>query len=244
MSATTTTIQVEQAGNGTKVAFDFAFKILAATDLVVRKKSALGVYTAALTLNADYTVAFDSAAQTGTVTYTVAPVSGGASNILRASDLTQASVLPVEGTMPAKTVETMSDKLALAIQELKAGLALAPAFAPVPMSRPALYVDTPSDTKGLKWQLNGDGSYMIINTVLDPDVSQAAAAASAVAAAASAASAAAALASATALVAALVPSGLYAARPVAPTLGTYYYSTDRDSLELWVPIAGRWFLLG
>lgn len=39
-------------------------------------------------------------------------------------------------------------------------------------------------------------------------------------------------------------SGLYAARPAAPVLAVYYYSTDRGSYEKWVPTAGRWFLLG
>ena len=70
--------------------------------------------------------------------------------------------------------------------------------------------------------------------------SQTAAATSASAAAASATAAAA---SATAA-AAITQSGTYAARPVSPAAWMIYYSTDRDSAELWVPAANRWFLLG
>jgi hypothetical protein len=64
-------------------------------------------------------------------------------------------------------------------------------------------------------------------------VSAAAAAASAVDAAASAL-----------LVTSTEQSGLFANRPAAPSTILYYYSTDHDSYEKWVPAAGRWFLLG
>ena len=85
---------VKQAGNSSKVAFDFAFKILAKTDLVVSKISAAGVSSGALTVDSDYTVAFDPVAETGTVTYTVAPVTNGYSVIERTSNDQQQSSLP------------------------------------------------------------------------------------------------------------------------------------------------------
>ncbi|MES2156146.1 MAG: hypothetical protein V4510_13510 [bacterium] len=121
--ATTYTGPTEEAGNDSKVAFDFAFKIFASTDLVVKKKLANATYTAALTLISDYTVSFDSDAETGTVTFAVAPVSGGGgSYISRVTPKTQASVFPREGLMPAKTVEAALDKNTLQIQELAARL--------------------------------------------------------------------------------------------------------------------------
>lgn len=125
MSVSTIINSVEEAGNGVKVAFDFAFKILAATDLIVKKKLADGSYTVALTLNVDYTVAFDSVAQTGTVTYSVAPVgSGGGSKIQRSTDHLQSSVYPREGVTPAKVTETALDKLTLEVQDTAIALAL------------------------------------------------------------------------------------------------------------------------
>lgn len=39
-------------------------------------------------------------------------------------------------------------------------------------------------------------------------------------------------------------SGLYTNKPVNSALPVYYYSTDRQSYEKWVPAAQRWFLLG
>lgn len=38
--------------------------------------------------------------------------------------------------------------------------------------------------------------------------------------------------------------GAYASKTAAPTVWMYWYSTDLDQLELWVPTAARWFLVG
>lgn len=114
----------QQAGNGVIVAFNFSIKILAASDLVVSKIDANGVSSGTLILGTDYTVTFDPIAETGTVTYTVAPVSGGYSLIERSSNDQQQTSLPREGNFPAKTVETMIDKLALRMQELEYALSL------------------------------------------------------------------------------------------------------------------------
>ena len=117
---TTTATQTKQAGNGATVAFNFAFRIVAQTDLVVTKFDAGGNQSAALILGTDYTVVFDAVAQTGTVTFTVAPVNGGAALIQRVSDNTQATSYPREGNMPAKATEYALDKLQAQLQELKA----------------------------------------------------------------------------------------------------------------------------
>jgi hypothetical protein len=122
MAVETIYAEVEEAGNDVKLAFDFSFKILAQADLVVRKKAADGSYSAPLTLGSDYTVTFDPEAETGTVTYAVAPVTGGASNIGRSTPPTQESVLTREGPLPVKTLETMVDKLTLLVQEILAVL--------------------------------------------------------------------------------------------------------------------------
>lgn len=111
-------VAAKQAGNGVIVAFNFSFKILATTDLVVSKLNAAGISSGTLILGTDYTVTFDAVAETGTVTYTVAPVSGGFSVIARSSDTTQQTSLPREGNAPAKTTETMIDKAMMISQEI------------------------------------------------------------------------------------------------------------------------------
>lgn len=112
---------VQQAGNGVTVTFGFAFKIFAATDLDVYAIDATGVQGPLLTYNIDYTVTFDSELETGSVTYVVPPVNGGASLIERDSDETQGTRWPRENVTPAKAIENAVDKLTMLVQELKFG---------------------------------------------------------------------------------------------------------------------------
>jgi len=271
MAVASTDVVQEPASNGVKVDFDFSFKIHAATDLAVRTKDADGVYSAVLTNGVDYTVVFDSAAGTGTVTFiapvdpetalVIPPVVDGAVNIRRISPATQTTVLPRESAMFEKTIETMVDKLVLEMQEIREEAGRAPLQPAQPLSPDPIIVEVPVDAKGLKWTDNGDGTWSIESTDHDIDTiedavlaSQAASAASAAAAAASAgaalasevaaaASEAAAAASLASLVAA-ISEGLWSARPATPATLMYYYATDLQSLELWIPAAGKWFVLG
>jgi hypothetical protein len=119
----------KQAGNGVIVAFNFSFKILATSDLVVSKLDANGVSSGTLILGTDYTVTFDPIAETGTVTFTVAVVNGGFAVIARNSNNQQQTSLPREGSVPAKTVETMIDKLTMLVQEDLVGNTETPAEA-------------------------------------------------------------------------------------------------------------------
>lgn len=232
------TLITEEAGNGSKVAFDANIKIFAETDLVVRKKSAAGVYTDDLVLNTDYTVEFDTEEETVTVTYTVAPVgSGGGSFIARSTPLDQETELPREGSMPSKSVQNMIDRLTLQVQELSERLDRAAVQPQAPSSPEGIVIDPPEDRRGLIYEEQDDGSFLIVNTESDPDEVLEDAAASATAAAASAATAAAA-------VATVYASGTFASRPAAPASLYWYYSTDLGSLEIYVPAAARWFLIG
>ena len=171
---TTQYAPVTQAGNGVTLAFNFNFKILAQTDLVVSKTDASGNPSGTLILGADYTVTFDPIAESGTVTYTVAPVSGGSSIISRSSSYQQQTSLPREGPLPAKTVETMLDRVTMILQEISAGTGTG----------------------------SGSGS------------------------------------------SAAESSGLYASKPTNPTIPTYYYSTDKQLYEKWVPSMAAWIVLG
>jgi Phage T7 tail fibre protein len=120
---TTTGTYIQQVGNGVTTAFNFSFKILAATDLQVNL-TINGLTGSNLVNGVDYTVVFDSIAETGTVTFTVAPVSGALVNIQRVSDNTQQSGFPREGVTPARTFETALDKMTALIQEDQAAIKL------------------------------------------------------------------------------------------------------------------------
>lgn len=164
-----------EAGNGVKTDFDFSFKIFLATDLLVYVETSAGSGVYDLKdYTVDYTVSFNTAAETGTVIFAVAPADGRDVLINRSVPLTQGSVLPIEGKMPAKVVEDALDRLTLIAQDLK------------------LISATPAPAAN----------------VVEYD------------------------------------TGLYAAKPAAPTKAVQYYSTDLDQLELWIPEAGRWFLIG
>lgn len=236
MSVTATTNVVSEAGNGVKVAFDFAFKIFAQTELLVYKATAAGVYTLQA-LTTDYTVSFNTAAETGTVTFLVAPVNAGKSVIMRATASTQGSSLPREGNMPEKTIENALDKLTLQSQDQNEKLSRAPLQPSTPASPAAIVIEAPVNAKGLRWRLTG-GIWYIESTSEDPDSSVAAAAASATSAAASAAIAVAAAAGLGEL------SGLRADRPAAPLAAVFYWSTDALTYERYSLIAARWFLVG
>lgn len=239
MSVTNETTLVEEAGNGSKTAFNFAFKIFATTDIVAYKKSAAGVYTLGV-LGVDYTVTFDTTAETGTVTWTVAPVSGGASAIARDTPATQTTTFPREGVTPARTLENALDRLTLKVQELEKKLDRTALQAIVPTAYKTLVVEAPVDAKGLRWRQSGDTWY-IESTDYDPDDPDGYATAAAASATAAAASAAAAIAAAAGL---SVQSGLYSARPAAPSALTWYYSTDREQTEVYIPAASKWVLFG
>lgn len=82
MTLFTTTDRVTYQGNGTAVAFPFAFRIFAPTDLVVTLTTAAGVVTT-LGLNTDYTVGWVLDDAAGSVAVTVPPAVGDTLEIRR-----------------------------------------------------------------------------------------------------------------------------------------------------------------
>lgn len=252
-----------QAGNSVLLTHDFQFKIFAKTDLKCWKESALGVRTLGV-VDVDYTVEFSAADEEGTVTWIVAPVTSGKS-IIDGTEMpyTQGTEFPRDTAIPNATFRNAFDRLTILCQQLADVL-----FGRAILWDEDLYLDDREqvviaealvDRRALIVERNADDDgWNLVPSTYDPDAMVAAAAASAAAAlvsqnaaavsqadaAASAATAAADAATTTAIAAALQLSGLYAARPAAPTVTTIYYSTDRDSAELWLPAANRWFLLG
>ncbi len=174
MSVAATTAESTQAANGVKTDFDFSFKIFLATDLLVYVETAVGSGNYALqTYAVDYTVSFNTVAETGTAIFTVAPATGRNVKLLRSTPQTQPSVLPLEGKMPAKVIEDALDRLTLMVQDL-AEISTSPVALNVVEYAQGTFGDKPSSYA--EW--------------------------------------------------------------------TMYYSTDVDQLEMYVPAAGRWFLVG
>jgi len=217
MSVTNTTNLAAEAGNGVKVAFDFAFKIFAKTDLIVYKETAPAVYALQI-LDTDYSVVFDPIAETGTITYATAPGAGLDSVILRAVGQTQGSSFPRENPMPEKAIEDALDKLTLVVQDLQERMNRAPLLPVVPPTPERTEIVQRVDLRLLKWSYNaGEGRWEIVSSSVDPDVG----------------------------FGSVVQSGLAAGRPASPTSPLlYYYSTDTDQLDLWILDANKWFLVG
>ena len=150
---------VSEAGNGTKTAFDFSFKIFAAADLICYKVSAAGVYTLGV-ITTDYTVSFDSDAETGVVTWTVAPVSSGKSVIIGSVTQDQDSELPREAALSTKTLQDALDKLTVLVQELQEQVDRAAVQPQTPVNPAAVVIDAPTDGKLVYWDLDDDtGEY-------------------------------------------------------------------------------------
>jgi hypothetical protein len=245
-----------QAGDGVEVDHDFQFKIFSKTDLKCWKESAAGVKTLGV-VDVDYTVAFSAANEGGTVTWAVAPVASGRS-IVDGSEMafTQGTEFPRDTAIPNSTYRNAFDRLTILAQQLSDSV-----FGRAILWDEELYLDAreqvviaeaPVDRRAMVYERNsGDEGWDIVPSDNDIDAvvaataaSAAAALASQVAAAASEAAAAASAATTAAIVAAAYSSGLWAARPVAPATVSWYYATDNDSLEMWVPAASRWFLIG
>lgn len=131
MSVASTVSASSELANGVKTDFDFAFKIFLATEIRVYVETGVGTdLYAEKTYTVDFTVSFNTANETGTVIFSVPPVTGRKVWITRSIPKTQGSTLPLEGKMPAKVVEDALDKLTLLVQDAVALLSLP--FTPPP----------------------------------------------------------------------------------------------------------------
>lgn len=108
---------VRETGNGSKVDFDFSFKVLQASDLDVGKVLNSTEVKTDMVLGVDYTVALNTVTDGGTVTYTVAPTALQDSWIGRAVPATQAQDIPTNGVFREVQVENALDKATMVLQQ-------------------------------------------------------------------------------------------------------------------------------
>lgn len=109
MTVSTTSNRITYTGNGSSTVFAFPYKFIATTDLVV--------YVGGVLQTSGYTVGTPT--DTGAnVTFSAAPALSAAIIILSNPSQLQSTSLPSTGPFPAKSVETMADKLTLLVQRL------------------------------------------------------------------------------------------------------------------------------
>lgn len=174
MTVTTTNNRITYTGDGSTTAFPFPYLFLASTDIQV--------YVASVKQTTGFTVTGAGDASGGTVTFNTAPAADASIVLYRDPDALQGTSLPANGPFPAKSVETMVDKVTLGIQRLRELVLRSARLAESDTSGASTVLPTPSANLGLKWNSDGSG---LINTSTDPDTYAAAAAASATTAAAS-----------------------------------------------------------
>lgn len=181
MTVTATTNKQRTTGNGVTVAFPATIKIFAETDIKVTTiNNTTDVLVNTLILNdggaLGYTVAFDTEAETLTVTVNTAVIAAEDLQILRVLPQTQNQDFPRATKFPAKANEDGLDKATMVLQDQQEILNRAfvlPEESTV--TDPTLPI--PSNRKALLWDPAEDGT--IINSAFDPDTQQAASAASA-----------------------------------------------------------------
>lgn len=159
MTLSTTTVRATASGPGSTGTF--AFKITAASDLVVYKTDADGV-TSTLSYPTDYTVSGVGDAAGGTVTLATALVSGESIEMVRATPTTQSTAFRTLGTFRPESHEDALDRLTMIGQQQDDGIARAVRLHP--RLDPSLYamVLAPETGKVLAWDANG-----ITNVALD-----------------------------------------------------------------------------
>lgn len=206
-------------GNGVITELDFAFKILDESEISLYIETAADSDEYELqTITTDYTVEFDADAEEGTVTVLVAVPNGYNWVVLGATPQTQGASFPRVQQIPAKTVELGLDKLTLIAKDLQEQLDRTPKYPIVPPNPDPISIDPPVTGRALKYLDNSDGTWTIVPSDNDPDTSLGFGSA--------------------------YQTGLYSARPTSPAVPMFYYSTDHDSLDMWIPEAARWFTIG
>ena len=142
MTVSTTNNRIAYTGNGSTTVFSFPYKFIATSDIVV--------YVAGVLQSTGYTVGTpgDSGAN---ITFTTAPASLASVVILSDPSKLQSTSLPSTGPFPAKSVETMSDKLTLLVQRLADRINRSMTLSDADVSTASLTLPTPAANQLVGW---------------------------------------------------------------------------------------------
>lgn len=130
MTVTTNTNKVQALGNGATTNFPYAFRIYAATDLIVTVTDLATGVDSVKVLNTDYTVTGAGSYNGGNVVFSVAPASNARVTIRREVSLTQGTDLRNQGAYYAETHEDVFDRLTMIDQQQQEALARSLTLAP------------------------------------------------------------------------------------------------------------------
>lgn len=146
---------VREAGNGSKVDFDFSWKIYNASELIVNKiTNATDALGSDLTLNVDYTVTINAVTEGGTVHYTVAPTVLQDSFIRRNIPLTQIIEVPSNNLFRENQLQQAFNRIVMMIQQLQEQLDRTAVAAPTETTE--LEFPTPAADQIIGWNPAGD----------------------------------------------------------------------------------------
>lgn len=122
MTLSTTTNKTISTGNGSTTVFNFAFKVFSDTkddDVAVYvTDSTSGVITKKV-VSTDYTVTVNESNNTGTVTFTTAPLSGDTVTVAREVSVIQETAIPIRGSFSSESIEKEIDRSRMIDQQLE-----------------------------------------------------------------------------------------------------------------------------
>lgn len=148
MTVSTTSNRKNYTGDGVSTVFAFPYKFITTSDIYV--------YLAGVLQVSGYTVGAPS--DTGAnITFSIAPVSLAAVTILSDPARIQSTSLPSTGPFPAKTVETMADKLTLLVQRLYDLVSRSFVLADGDSSTASTILPTPSANQLIGWNATATG---------------------------------------------------------------------------------------
>lgn len=169
-------------GNGSTKNFQYNFKILQASDLLVQTETGNNVFTTH-TLNSDYTVSGTGDENGGTVSFSVAPAQDIPVILYGQFDLLQETDFEEGDSLPAETLEDRFDKTVMVLNRLSEHINRSIAFKVTTTVEDQVTLPDPEASKILGWNSAADN----LENVTNPAVA-AAASASAASSSASAAS--------------------------------------------------------
>lgn len=152
MTVSTTNNRIAYTGNGSTTVFAFPYKFIATSDILV--------YVAGLQVTTGFTVGTPSDSGAN-ITFTTAPALNAAVVLISSPSKTQSTSLPSTGPFPAKSVETMADKLTLLVQRLSDLVSRSLTLSDGDASTTSLTLPTPAPNALLGWDATGT---VLINT--------------------------------------------------------------------------------
>lgn len=153
--------------NGSITSFDFSFKVLEKSNIIVNVEDIEGNITQKQQ-QTDYEVVLNTDF-TGTVVFKEAPIKDYKIYIQRIVDLDQEARYETSSGFQAEVIEKSFDKLTMINQQQQTQIDKCIKINMFEDIKISNYADTPYTNKGLMWGQNEDGSFYLKNTQENPD---------------------------------------------------------------------------